>query len=747
MDLLDFIFKMSLSGSILFLIMFIFRPITKKIFSETWHYYMLVIMLLVFVLPIGSFITLPIMVEYKLPTPIETVNKITQNNKIFNIDQDNNKEIIQENNESKIIDKSGTNIKETKTSHQISTKEMVLYIWIVGVILFLIREMYFYKSFYKKLKNMSDEIQDDSHTYDILEICKKRLKINKRIIVKECSRIKSPMITGMFKVVITIPKMEYNENKLEMIFTHELIHYKRKDLVVKSIALIVNAINWFNLVAYIIRNSINVTCELSLDEQLVKNLDKSKRKYYGETILELIEYSQNGALVIGTSVCKSRRELETRLKKIVYFKKSRKLIVGISLIATILFTFTSVLAANNITSNATIKTTEFAVFVSNDGLYMSELKENNPILLDKNDKIELPIISRDGLYVAYTKNNSIYICNIKTHEIAEVAKNVESYDWNSSGNIIYSTKDVGMSMYNTNTKNSTSLINDEYNYYNIKCDSKNKIYANKKIEYTKDNEQYSKSIGIVSYDIDNNEEKDILESKEGNNKEFGEQFEISDLLESLGSTPNVSKVSSDDRYLYIWNKPHSGSMSADMTEFAVYDIFNNKFIANDNVIALANKDNISQNPVNSKVIAINNGEGREMYYNKTVGIFNSENNTFTNLIPEDQVSMMPDYSEDGKNIVYSGTNNFKNQKLKNFKEWFNQPHYIYQVNVDTKKLTQITNGEFCDFKPKYLLNNEILFERYDGNSCSLWKTKDGVETKLAEVICSDNWYEMDVFIG
>lgn len=421
--------------------------------------------------------------------------------------------------------------------------------------------------------------------------------------------------------------------------------------------------------------------------------------------------------------------------------------VGISLIATILFTSTSVFAANNITSNSTIKTTEFAVFVSNDGLYMSELKENNPILLDKNDKIELPIISRDGLYVAYTKNDSLYICSIKTHEIAEVAKNVESYDWNSSGNMIYSTKDVGMLMYNTSTKNSTSLINNEYNYYNIKCDSKNKIYANKRIEYTKDNKQYSKSIAIISYDFDNKEEKDILESKEGNNKEIGEQFNISDLLESLGSTPNVSKISSDDRYLYIWNKPHSGSMSADMTEFTVYDILNNKFIENNNMIALANKDNISQNPVDSKMITVNNGEGREPYYNKTLRIFNVEDNTFTNLLPEDQVSMMPDYSEDGKNIVYSGTDSLKNQKLKNFKEGFNQPHYIYKVNVATKNVTQITNGNVCDFRPKYLLNNEILFERYDGDSCSLWKTKDGIETKLAEFVCTNAWYDMDVFIG
>ena len=126
MEWLDFIFKMSLSGSILFLIMFIFKPLTKKIFSDTWHYYMLVITLLIFILPIGSFVKLPKIVDYKVPTPIETVNKITQNNKISNIKQDNNKEIIQDNNEAKPIEKNETSIEETKTSYSMSAKEIIL---------------------------------------------------------------------------------------------------------------------------------------------------------------------------------------------------------------------------------------------------------------------------------------------------------------------------------------------------------------------------------------------------------------------------------------------------------------------------------------------------------------------------------------------------------------------------------------------------------------------------------------------
>ncbi|WP_459480562.1 hypothetical protein [Clostridium saccharoperbutylacetonicum] len=137
--------------------------------------------------------------------------------------------------------------------------------------------------------------------------------------------------------------------------------------------------------------------------------------------------------------------------------------------------------------------------------------------------------------------------------------------------------------------------------------------------------------------------------------------------------------------MYIWNGPKSGSLSADATEFSVYDILNNKFIENNNMIALAYKDNISQNPVDSNLVAVNNGEYRDMYYNKTLGIYNVDNNSFTNLLPQDQVSMTPDYSADGKNIVYSGTNSIKVSELISNKEWENQPHYIYAVNTDTKK--------------------------------------------------------------
>lgn len=770
MEWVDFIFKMSLSGSILFLVIIMFRPITKKLFSDTWHYYMLVLTMCIFILPIGSLVTLPKIVDYKVPVPTETVSRIMEVNKISKIQSTDNEKITQEENENIATDNNQTVIEESKQapSYMLSMAEIILGIWVIGMLLFLGREIYVYQSFYKSLKAMSDEVEEGSYLYLALENCKRALNINKKIIVKESIKIKSPMIAGIFNPIIIIPKMEYSENKLEMIFAHELIHYKRKDLIVKIFALIVNIINWFNPIAYIIRSNINVVCELSLDEQMVKNLDKSKRKYYGEVILELIEYSQNRSLIIGTSVCKSRKELEKRLKKIIYFQKSKKIIAILSLIAAILFTSTSVFAANNITANSSnkleegsvmTKVNDFAVFVADDGLYMSELKENNPVKLDEGVQIKKPEISKDGFYVAYTKDDNLFLCNISTKEKQEIAKGIEAYNFDSKGEVIYSTKNTGMSMYSTTTKKSIDIISNEYKYYNIYCDSKNKVYANKKLEYKEGNDSYSKSLGIISFDLDSNTEKLILESKEAGNDEIGEDYTNSQMLASIGTIPTIYGLSNDDKYIYIWNKPNSGSMSSDITEFIVYDVQNNKLIEGEtnennadsskdnNIYGLAYKDNISQNPLDSKLIAVNAGQYRDMFNNKALGVFNIDTNKFVNLLPENQVSMTPSYSKDGKSILYSSSNKleYKNDKENLLKTWQSTPHNIYEINLENQKVTQLTNGKYFDFMPVDLENNEVLFVRADGDSFSLMKTKDGVETKLGDSLSfqkayTNTWY-------
>ncbi len=59
MGILKTVSSMSIIGSILFLIFQIIKPLTKKNFNASWHYRVSIIILIFFILQIGSFISFP----------------------------------------------------------------------------------------------------------------------------------------------------------------------------------------------------------------------------------------------------------------------------------------------------------------------------------------------------------------------------------------------------------------------------------------------------------------------------------------------------------------------------------------------------------------------------------------------------------------------------------------------------------------------------------------------------------------
>lgn len=154
MGILNSILQMSLAGSVLFLIICIFKPFTRKTFTATWNYYMLVITLMVFIIPVGSLIKLPQITNYKSYIPIENSSKVLNLNKanILQEDENNNKKISDGNdNETTNVSDNQNNLEKSIIMPQLLKKEMLLYIWMLGVIIFIGKEAYVYASFIKSL--------------------------------------------------------------------------------------------------------------------------------------------------------------------------------------------------------------------------------------------------------------------------------------------------------------------------------------------------------------------------------------------------------------------------------------------------------------------------------------------------------------------------------------------------------------------------------------------------------------------
>src|SRR5690606_260638 len=153
----------------------------------------------------------------------------------------------------------------------------------------------------------------DVKILQLFNMCKEKLNINGKVPLKICKNISTPMLVGIFNPAILIPNIDENDETLNMIFLHELNHYKRKDIIIKAFSVIVNIIHWFNPVVYILLNKIDTYCEYSIDERVVEEMEIEDRKYYGETILNLIDNSIARKNVLTTAMGSNGKELKSRL--------------------------------------------------------------------------------------------------------------------------------------------------------------------------------------------------------------------------------------------------------------------------------------------------------------------------------------------------------------------------------------------------------------------------------------------------
>ena len=145
----------------------------------------------------------------------------------------------------------------------------------------------------------------------------------------------SPMLVGLFSPRIVIPKTELNRKQQKAIISHELIHYKRRDLVMKLLSGLVTAVFWFNPLVYAAAKKLSAETELSCDEEVLRKCDENYRISYGEAMLEIVKKCRRSTVPYISafhSAPKGKRNKE-RFMNIIDGNKKRR---GIGIIAAVL---------------------------------------------------------------------------------------------------------------------------------------------------------------------------------------------------------------------------------------------------------------------------------------------------------------------------------------------------------------------------------------------------------------------------
>ncbi|MCT4686018.1 M56 family metallopeptidase [Vallitalea sp.] len=184
-------------------------------------------------------------------------------------------------------------------------------VWLIGAVLFVLVAIIIYRITMKRL-NEAIKLEYDTR---ILEKCMKRLNVNSEIGVYESGFINTPIVSGILKTKIIIPK-NIKSDFLEYILIHELSHIKRKDNIWKLLTILAVCIHWFNPFAWLFLWVSEHDMENACDYKVLKNIPDDKRKNYALALVVLADNQRLLFPALGNTAVKQRLINITTYKRI-----------------------------------------------------------------------------------------------------------------------------------------------------------------------------------------------------------------------------------------------------------------------------------------------------------------------------------------------------------------------------------------------------------------------------------------------
>ena len=165
---------------------------------------------------------------------------------------------------------------------------LIFLIWIAGSLwkacLISTRYYHFQKFIRAARLSLPEETQPYVHILKKLH-CSDRI-LSSCIFVR--SRfITTPAVSGWIRPVILLPELEFTNQELEYIFMHELIHFKRHDILWQSMFGILNIIFWWNPFVKILKKRAGEAVELEIDRRIALPLSSYQKLEYLECIIKV----------------------------------------------------------------------------------------------------------------------------------------------------------------------------------------------------------------------------------------------------------------------------------------------------------------------------------------------------------------------------------------------------------------------------------------------------------------------------
>lgn len=200
--------------------------------------------------------------------------------------------------------------------------EVIAVIWIVGAVIFTACHLIRHFRFLHMIARWSEPVTDEEVLL-IVQRIKRERNIPEQIGLYQCSCVGSPMLTGLVKPRILLPNIEIAPEDLAFILKHELVHHQRRDLWYKCLVLLSVAMHWFNPVVYFMAKEIQVQCELSCDQEVIRCQDADARQHYSEAMIGVIQHRLKRNTSLSTHFYGGKKGMKKRIFSIMEMKPKK----------------------------------------------------------------------------------------------------------------------------------------------------------------------------------------------------------------------------------------------------------------------------------------------------------------------------------------------------------------------------------------------------------------------------------------
>ena len=198
-----------------------------------------------------------------------------------------------------------------------STHVIIILIWITVATCILTFHIWRYVRFVKLIKRWGEIVEDETTLSVFRNVLNEMGLANKHIGLRRSDLISTSMLIGFSRPMVLLPKKHFDADELEMIFRHELVHYKRRDLFVKLVMLLVTSVYWFNPVVYLMNAVMQADCEASCDEAVLREVGKQNNQFYAELIIDMIGDKKMVKTALSTCFYGSKRSVKKRMDAIM----------------------------------------------------------------------------------------------------------------------------------------------------------------------------------------------------------------------------------------------------------------------------------------------------------------------------------------------------------------------------------------------------------------------------------------------